>query len=201
MSRSVDRSRRRRMRAQVPPNTEGMGPITLNDGAILQGPSDDKDAPELPAAALSLHPPCGSYESSTDSGGSQGYSGRVPGSQKPERKGGKPGGPSRQRPRADFQHAQGVGDEEFLARRQSSPLATPGSVMVTGRDPQDAIHFPLAGLASCDALFPIGDRPRSFGRPGRAVDFKGMPPTKTFVAIVGILSPPRSRSAAPTRLH
>ena len=74
--RNIDRARRRWLRHQVAQNAEDIGPITLNGGTALQSPSDEEDFPEPPAGASPLHPPPGSYESSSDSDDSQGYGGR-----------------------------------------------------------------------------------------------------------------------------
>ena len=109
-------ARRRLLRPQVAPNTEDMGPITPNGGAILPVPSVGENVPDPPAGALWLHPPSGTFEFSQVSDDFQGFGERAPAGQTPKKEGGKPDAPRPQRPRADSQEAQGVGHGEFLAR-------------------------------------------------------------------------------------
>ena len=58
-SRNIDSARRRRLRPQVASIAEEPDPITLEDGATPQVPSDDENVPDLPDGALSLRPPYG----------------------------------------------------------------------------------------------------------------------------------------------
>ena len=57
VDRRLDRFRRRRLRAQASPLSEQMGPITLDDAAVLQAPSDDEVIPAAQQRPLSLYPP------------------------------------------------------------------------------------------------------------------------------------------------
>ena len=144
-ARKMDLARRRWLGSQVSPNAEDMGPIFLNDHAVIQVPPDDEGVPDLPDGVLLLHPPFGSLESSSDSDDSQWYGERAPGGQTRKRKGGKAGAPSPQRPRADPRHARGVGDAEFLEGHESPELAIPGPVLVTDRDLKHAFLSPMTG--------------------------------------------------------
>ena len=178
-SRSIDRARRRRLRPQVPPNSDDLVPIALDDGAGLQAPPGDEEAPNLPAGALPLHPPAGSFESSSGCDDCMGYGKRAPGGLTPKRQGGKPDAPPPQRPRADSHHAQDVGDRDFVARQQFPASAT--SVSVTDRDLQHALPFSAAGWPPYGALRLVGNPFRSVGRLIIAVNFRGLPPTRPSV--------------------
>ena len=103
-------------------------------------------------------------------------------SQTPERSGGKLGAPSPHRPRTDSRHAQESGDEEFVARHQPAATFIPGSVVVANSDVQHAFRFPVAGRPAYRGPFPMGDPVRSMSHPVFAVDFKGLPPAKTFIS-------------------
>ena len=50
-SQNNGRARRRWLRSQVAPDTEDMGPIALDDGAIREVRRDDGGIPDLPAVA------------------------------------------------------------------------------------------------------------------------------------------------------
>ena len=110
-----------------------MGPITLNNGAISPVRSGDEGAPGLPDGALFLNPHFGSLGFSSDSYDMQEYGDRAPCGQTPTRAADKPDTPPSRRPRADSQHAEDVGDEGFLLRRQIPASAAPSSVLAPGR--------------------------------------------------------------------
>ena len=138
-----------------------MNPSMLDGGAILHVPPDGDDAPDLPTGAFALHPPPGSAKSSADSDCGAGFRRSNRWSYAPKRKAGKPDGPPPQRPRTDAQKAQDAGGEEFRARHQFPALAPAGFSVVSNRDLQHAIRFPIAGWPPRGVLVPTGERLRS----------------------------------------
>ena len=65
--RSMDRARRRWQRANLSPVSGGQGPLTIANGTVLRIPSYDAMVPDLPQGSLSVHPPIGLVDSSSES--------------------------------------------------------------------------------------------------------------------------------------
>ena len=67
VSRNIRRARRPPLRPQASPLAEELAPIAIPGGTILRIPPDDENGPSPALGALSLRPPLGSFEPSSDS--------------------------------------------------------------------------------------------------------------------------------------
>ena len=103
---NLDRFRRRLARARASPLSETMGPITLDDGSVLQAPSDDEMLPVEQHIPLSLSAPSDLVNSEFRPIRGNGGDGYVPNLHTPKRSGVDLDAPFPQRARMASQQAK-----------------------------------------------------------------------------------------------
>ena len=163
VSRNIRRARRPPLRPQASPLAEELAPIAIPGGTILRIPPDDENGPSPALGALSLRPPLGSFEPSSDSEADS-RPGRGPlGGQTPGRSGGDLMAPSSQRTRTDSQVARDFGGDEFRGRHQITPRDIPRTVAVADSNMQNARLPPLEGWPWYELI--SNGRPSPFRRP------------------------------------
>ena len=161
--RTFDRLRRRwaRPRASLP--SETVGPITLDDGCVLQVPSDDKMPPVEQHVPLSLSPPCASANSTRVLLRGDGRDGFMPNGQTRERPGVDLGALPPQRAPMSSQEtkdlevleAQQLGGSEFSAQHGILGQTQVGTKELTTYNFDHAPRFPVLGWPKYQML--LGD--------------------------------------------
>ena len=121
---------------------------------MIRIPSNDEMAPELPRGTLSLRPPIGLVDSSSNFAHESGVDRLTNNAQTPRQSGEDLDAPSPRRARTDSQEAPIAGDNEFRARQQHVVWDRVGAFTVNEGDLQRAIRFPLVARAAYATPYP-----------------------------------------------
>ena len=114
VSRNISRADRRWKSAEIFSVSEEQGPLTLEDGAALQSPSDYGMAPDLPQEAISLRPPLGLVDLSAESARELGGDQLAISARPPKHPSGDLGALSPQRVHTDSQEARSAGQQPVI---------------------------------------------------------------------------------------